>query len=94
MQFRRRLGFTNFACLFALLFLLWRCERLRLRRGFLAGIFFCGYGLARITAEFFRQPDAHLGFLWGGATMGMLLSIPLVLLGLMLIAASRRGHDA
>ncbi|MEJ2524530.1 MAG: prolipoprotein diacylglyceryl transferase [Desulfuromonadales bacterium] len=43
--------------------------------------FFLGYGVFRFFVEFFRQPDAHLGFLWGGATMGQLLSLPMVLFG-------------
>jgi phosphatidylglycerol:prolipoprotein diacylglycerol transferase len=44
--------------------------------------FFLGYGMFRFIVEFFRQPDAHLGFLWGGATMGQLLSLPMILFGL------------
>ena len=60
------------------------------RRGLATGVFLCGYGLARITGEFFRAPDAHLGFLWGGATMGQLLSLPMVLAGLGLIIWSLR----
>ena len=79
--------------LFALLALLWRVRAVRERRGTLAGLFLAGYGVARTAGEFFRQPDAHLGFLYGGATMGQLLSIPLVLAGLGLIWwAGRRGH--
>lgn len=61
------------------------------RPGLATGLFSAGYGLARITAEFFREPDPQLGFLFGGATMGMLLSVPLVLLGLVLIARCVRG---
>ena len=57
------------------------------RRNVTAGIpffsFFVGYGLFRFMIEFVRQPDAHLGFLWGGATMGQLLSLPMVLFGLL-----------
>ncbi len=41
-----------------------------------------GYGIARTICEFFRQPDPQLGFLWGGLTMGMLLSIPLIVAGI------------
>jgi phosphatidylglycerol:prolipoprotein diacylglycerol transferase len=52
------------------------------RPGFLTGTFLVGYGLARIVAEFFREPDDFLGFLIGGATMGQLLSVPMVLAGL------------
>ena len=44
--------------------------------------FFLGYGCCRFFVEFFRQPDAHLGFLWGGATMGQLLSLPMIVFGL------------
>jgi phosphatidylglycerol:prolipoprotein diacylglycerol transferase len=76
--------------LFLVLHLLWRRESFRLRPGALSGAFLAGYGLARITAEFFRQPDANLGFLWGGATMGQLLSIPLVVIGTILIVRSKR----
>ena len=44
--------------------------------------FFLFYGLFRFLVEFVRQPDAHLGFLWAGATMGQLLSLPMFLFGL------------
>ena len=71
--------------LLLVLHILWRCEAVRRRPGILAGVFLAGYGLSRIIAEFFRQPDPFLGFLWGGATMGQLLSIPLVLAGTGLI---------
>ena len=54
-----------------------------------AGIFAVGYGLSRIFAEYFREPDAHLGYFAGVFTMGMLLSLPLVLAGLWLLARSR-----
>ena len=47
----------------------------------MAGAFLVGYGAARFVGEFFRQPDAHLGFLFAGATMGQLLSVPMVLAG-------------
>ncbi len=60
------------------------------RPGTILGAFCLGYGLARTICEFFREPDAQLGFLWGGLTMGMLLSLPLMLAGVVLIAAARR----
>jgi phosphatidylglycerol:prolipoprotein diacylglycerol transferase len=59
-----------------------------------SGLFGIGYGLARIASEFFREPDQQLGFLLGGATMGMLLSVPLVLLGLALAAHALRKPPA
>ncbi len=55
------------------------------RPGLSSGLFAIGYALARIVSEFFRQPDAQLGFLFGGATMGMLLSLPLLVLGVGLV---------
>jgi phosphatidylglycerol:prolipoprotein diacylglycerol transferase len=44
--------------------------------------------------ELFRQPDAHLGFLFAGATMGQLLSLPLVLFGIGVIVWARRRTPA
>jgi phosphatidylglycerol:prolipoprotein diacylglycerol transferase len=60
------------------------------RPGLVLGIFAVGYGVARCFCELFREPDAQLGFLWGGLTMGMLLSVPLILAGIALIAAAQR----
>jgi len=48
-----------------------------------SGVFAVGYGIARIISEFFREPDPQLGFLFGGATMGMVLSVPLICVGLL-----------
>src|SRR5262249_25694974 len=55
------------------------------RPGLIIGCFAVGYAIARSFWEFFREPDAQLGFLWGGATMGQLLSVPLFLAGLCFI---------
>jgi phosphatidylglycerol:prolipoprotein diacylglycerol transferase len=71
--------------LFVILALMVRGGALR-RPGLVIGSFACLYAIARTTAEFFREPDAQLGFLWGGATMGQLLSIPLFIAGLAFIA--------
>lgn len=60
------------------------------RHGMLTGAFLIGYALARATVELVREPDAHLGFLFGGITMGQVLSLPMLLLGLALVAWSRR----
>ncbi|MBE8158591.1 MAG: prolipoprotein diacylglyceryl transferase, partial [Betaproteobacteria bacterium] len=49
--------------------------------GFLAAVFLVGYGICRVFSEFFRQPDAHIGLLIGGFSMGQLLSAPMLLLG-------------
>jgi phosphatidylglycerol---prolipoprotein diacylglyceryl transferase len=55
-----------------------------------AGIFALGYGLSRIIVEFFREPDAHLGYFAGFITMGMILSVPLCAVGIWLLLRSRR----
>jgi len=61
-------------------------------RAAVAGLFLLGYGLFRIVAEFFRQPDAHLGFLamqW--LTMGMLLSLPMLVAGAVIMLFAYRS---
>jgi phosphatidylglycerol:prolipoprotein diacylglycerol transferase len=68
--------------LFLILLSLSRKESLRSRPGVVGGTFLAGYGICRIIGEFFRQPDAQLGYLEFGATMGQLLSIPMVLVGI------------
>ncbi len=70
--------------LFVILALMVRSGALK-RPGLVIGSFATLYAIARTTAEFFREPDAQLGFLWGGATMGQLLSIPLFIAGLAFI---------
>ena len=84
------------------LVLLWLVRRGALRQpGLLMGVFATGYGLARFTVEFFRQadgqfitPDNPLGHVvqFGGAglSMGQLLSLPMIALGLAIIVWARR----
>jgi phosphatidylglycerol:prolipoprotein diacylglycerol transferase len=82
------------AALFLLLFLLWRLPAVRNRPGLLSGAFLVGYGVFRSVGELFRQPDAHLGFIIGGVTMGQLLSLPLILAGaVMMQRAARRPAE-
>jgi phosphatidylglycerol:prolipoprotein diacylglycerol transferase len=60
------------------------------RPGLILGSFVTVYGLTRIISEHFREPDPQLGFLWGGLTMGMLLSVPMLIAGLVLIVRAKR----
>lgn len=84
-----------------LIWLAWRRQALQ-RPGTIAGTFFAGYGLARFLVEFARQPDSqfisegnplglalHVGGY--GLTMGQILSIPMILLGLWLVRKARNG---
>lgn len=75
----------------ALFLLLWLLERkgLRNRPGFMIGAFVAGYGLARMIGELFREPDAFLGFLIGGTTMGQWLSLPMLGVGLVLMVRAK-----
>ncbi|MER8653312.1 prolipoprotein diacylglyceryl transferase [Mesorhizobium sp. M0847] len=78
----------------AVLFLVLRFlthSRLKLKTPrFVGGAFICGYGLSRIFVEFFREPDQQLGYLLGGwLTMGMVLSLPMVLAGIWAMATAK-----
>ncbi|NNE51631.1 MAG: prolipoprotein diacylglyceryl transferase [Sulfitobacter sp.] len=84
-----------------LIWLAWQRGAFR-RPGLLCGTFLAGYGLARFAVEFVRQPDAQfvtadnpLGLAWQiggtGLTMGQILSLPMILVGLMLILRSGRA---
>ncbi len=71
--------------LFLLLWAAWRKTSMPAYAGRMAGMFLVGYGVLRVVGEWFREPDAQLGFLAAGMTMGQLLSVPMVLLGAYLL---------
>jgi len=75
--------------LFVVLKVLWRVEAVHVRPGFLFGALLVGYAMARAVVEIFRQPDAHIGFLAAGTTMGQWLSVPMLALGLYLMLRPR-----
>jgi phosphatidylglycerol:prolipoprotein diacylglycerol transferase len=63
--------------------------------GAVSGLFLVGYGLFRFAVEFFRQPDAHLGYLaLGWVTMGQILTLPMLLAGVLLLAWAYRRRPA
>ena len=76
--------------LFTVLAIMIRMGALK-RPGLILGSFIAIYALARIAGELFREPDPQLGFLWGGLTMGMLLSLPMIVAGIILIVQAWRG---
>ena len=59
--------------------------------GFLSGIFLICYASFRIISECFREPDVQLGYLFGGLTMGQILSTPMILLGLYLVYKANKN---
>lgn len=70
---------------------LWLVSTAPRQRGLISGLFLLLYGIFRFAVEFVRLPDAHIGFIaFGWVTMGMLLTLPMILAGLALIAWSRQ----
>lgn len=63
--------------------------------GAVAGVFLTAYGVLRFTAEFFRQPDAHIGYqAFGWMTRGQLLCVPMVIIGLVMLVWAFRSTSA
>ena len=77
--------------LLVLLRILFTKTNLREKPGFLCGIFIGGYGIFRFFIEYFREPDAFLGLLWLNLSMGQMLCIPMILIGLTLVIRAQRN---
>ena len=71
--------------LFIIMWLLWRLPAIRNREGLLTGLFLTLYAVARIIAELYREPDYYLGYYFETLTMGQILSLPMLLIGLIFI---------
>ncbi len=63
----------------------WLSKKVRSIKGLTCGLFFILYGLFRFELEYFREPDAHLGFVYKSFTTGQLLCAPMMAFGTMLI---------
>ena len=60
-----------------------------------SGFFSLGYGCARFFVEFFREPDAHIGYeAFGWLTRGQILSLPMIAVGITLLFVAYRGSSA
>ena len=68
--------------LFVILYFMTRKPRML---GLASGTFLIGYGVFRMIVEMFREPDAHLGFIFSYISMGQILSLPMVIAGIGLI---------
>jgi phosphatidylglycerol---prolipoprotein diacylglyceryl transferase len=64
---------------------LWLIGRKATPPGTLFWTFLTGYGLCRIVVEFFREPDAHIGFIFGSISMGQMLSLPMIVIGISML---------
>ncbi|OQW54819.1 prolipoprotein diacylglyceryl transferase [Candidatus Raskinella chloraquaticus] len=83
-------GLEGLVLFIVLMVLVFRVRALRWP-GVIAGVFLAGYGVARSIVEFYREPDAQLGYLAGGLTMGQVLSLPMILCGVIIVIwAARR----
>jgi phosphatidylglycerol:prolipoprotein diacylglycerol transferase len=69
---------------------LWQLRRLPHPAGAMLCFYLVGYGILRFIIEFFRQPDAHLGFVFAGFSMGQVLCTIMVMGGALLYAYLRR----
>ncbi len=74
-----------------LFIILWLYSAKPRPRGAVSALFLAGYGVLRFVAEFGREPDAHLGYLALGLTMGQWLSLPMIAAGLVLFWWSARN---
>ncbi|MCQ1850864.1 prolipoprotein diacylglyceryl transferase [Neorhizobium galegae] len=83
-------GLEGTVLVLVLALLIFRFKALKVA-GTIAGTFVVGYALCRIFVEFFREPDAQLGYLLGTnwLTMGMVLSLPMIAAGLWAIVRAR-----
>ena len=82
-------GLEGLVLLAVLAWLIYR-HKAFLRPGLVAGAFVSGYALSRIFVEFFREPDVQIGYLAGGwLTMGMVLSLPMLAVGVWAMATAR-----
>ena len=71
--------------MFIVLSLLWKKDFVRKNSGIISAMFLIIYTTSRICMEVFREPDAQIGFIYNFITMGQLLSIPLLLVGLFIL---------
>jgi phosphatidylglycerol:prolipoprotein diacylglycerol transferase len=76
--------------LFLVLFFMSRQKSIRARTGLISGVFLFGYASFRLLIECLREPDAQLGILAGGLTMGQWLCIPMIMFGCYLILWSEK----
>ena len=86
-------AFLEGAVTFLILFFASKKEFFQKKAGSLSGLFLICYAISRILVEFVRIPDAQIGYLFSFITMGQLLSIPMLILGIFLVFLNKKnGH--
>jgi phosphatidylglycerol:prolipoprotein diacylglycerol transferase len=83
---------TEGIALFIILVILQRYDAIRKHYGAISGAFLSAYAFMRFFIEYTRQPDAHIGFLTAGLSMGQLLCIPMFMAGIAIILFAKRSH--
>jgi len=73
---------------------LWKLRNLKSPRGAMLAFYLFGYGAVRFVIEYFRQPDAQLGFVWLSFSMGQLLCLLMMLAGLLLFFFLRQRETS
>src|SRR5699024_8469578 len=73
---------------------LWAVASKPRKTGLLSALFLAGYGLLRFGIEFTREPDAFLGLLWGGLSMGQWLSLPMIAAGILIVRLADKPSPA
>ena len=79
--------------LFIILILVTCFTRARFFPGMVLGLFLTGYGLSRSFVEMVREPDPHIGFLINHVTMGQLLSVPMIFIGIFFLYRANDHRD-
>ncbi|HPD83296.1 MAG TPA: prolipoprotein diacylglyceryl transferase [Alphaproteobacteria bacterium] len=85
-------AFLEGAVLFSILLFLYKKTQARHYPGVVTGAFLAGYASFRMLVEQFRQPDSHLGFIIGEISMGQILSLPMLLVGVGIMAYALKDH--
>lgn len=75
-----------------LFLVVWWHRNYRTTPGTTSALFLLVYALVRIAGEQFREPDAHIGYLWGGLTQGQILSVGLIVLSVILTLVIYTGQ--
>lgn len=82
-------GFLEGIVLFLILWNLRKITGKKMPEGSMLGLYIIGYGIARFSVEYFREPDSHLGFVIANFSMGQILSFGMILFGCIVLRAAR-----
>lgn len=86
-------GFLEGIVLFLILWNLRKIVGKKMPEGSMLGLYIIGYGIARFSVEYFREPDEHLGFVIANFSMGQILSFGMIVFGCIVLAALRLKRE-